>query len=77
MGSKYCAKCGRVTSTNGVPNYCAWGCGSLKEQILLPDYSHWEERLKVIEELKAKYKETEIIFISEEIKPNRVQLKLF
>lgn len=76
MSSKYCPKCGRVTSTNGVPNFCAWGCGSLASEPILPDYNKWDERLKVIEEIKRNYK-PEPELKTEEIKPGAFQIKLF
>lgn len=76
MSSKYCPKCGRVTSTNGVPNFCAWGCGSLASEPILPDYNKWDERLKFIEELKQNRK-PEAELKTEEIKPGAFQIKLF
>lgn len=36
MPSKYCPHCGRIISSNNIPNYCVWGCGSLKDQPLIP-----------------------------------------
>ena len=36
MSSKYCKKCGRIVSCNNIPNYCPWGCGSLKNEPLIP-----------------------------------------
>ena len=30
MGSKICPICKRRNTTNGTPNYCMWGCGSLE-----------------------------------------------
>lgn len=36
MPSKWCPKCGRITSVTGSPNFCAWGCGSLADEPLLP-----------------------------------------
>ena len=78
MPSKYCPKCGRVTSTNGTPNFCAWGCGSLASEPLLPNYDKWDERLKMIEEIKQNYKpEPGPELITEEIKPGAFQIKLF
>lgn len=76
MSSKYCPKCGRVTSTNGVPNFCAWGCGSLASEPILPDYNKWDERLKFIEELKQN-RNPEAKLKTEEIKPGAFQIKLF
>ena len=41
MPSKWCPKCGRITSVAGSLNFCAWGCGSLADEPLLPPYSEW------------------------------------
>lgn len=76
MASKYCPRCGRIASTNSIPNYCPWGCGSLKDEPILPDYKNWDERLKMIEDLKAKY-EAKPLLKMEEIKPGAFQIKLF
>lgn len=76
MSSKYCPKCGRVTSTNGVPNFCAWGCGSLSLEPILPGYDKPDERLKMIEEIKRNYK-AETKLKTEEIKHGAIQIKLF
>ncbi|MBQ9149831.1 hypothetical protein IJX73_02760 [bacterium] len=46
MGSKICPICKRRNTTNGTPNYCMWGCGSLKNVPL-------EKGLDEIEEEKA------------------------
>lgn len=50
MTSKYCPKCGRIVTVAGKspPNYCAWGCGSLANQPVLPEFTTWEERQKVL-----------------------------
>lgn len=76
MSSKYGPKCGRVTSTNGVPNFCAWGCGSLAAEPILPGYDKWNERLEMIEKIKQNHK-TESDLKVEEIKPGAFQIKLF
>ena len=76
MSSKYCPKCGRVTSINGVPNFCAWGCGSLASEPILPDYGKWDERLKMIEEIKRNYK-PEPEPKMEKIESGAFQVKLF
>jgi hypothetical protein len=76
MPSKFCRKCGRVTSASFIPNFCAWGCGSLESEPLLPDYDKWDERLKMIEELKQN-RAPEPELITEEIKPGAFQVKLF
>lgn len=87
--SKYCPKCGRIVTCNFVPNYCAWGCGSLAEYPILPDLNHKEERQKVIEEQKRLYtakllginvlkeQKQEKIKNKQEIEPNKFQLSLF
>ena len=41
MVSKYCPKCGQITSTSFYPNYCGNGCGSLADEPVLPDYDEW------------------------------------
>lgn len=76
MTSKYCPKCGRVTSTNGMPNFCAWGCGSLANEPILPDYDKWDERLKMIEDIKRN-RRPEPVLKTEKIKPGAYQIKLF
>ncbi len=37
MSSKWCPKCGRINSVyRSIPNFCLWGCGSLKDEPLIP-----------------------------------------
>lgn len=74
MTSKFCPKCGRVTSTNGTPNFCAWGCGFLGDEPILPGYDKPEERDKMIQEIKENYKRR---IKTEEIEPGAFQIKLF
>ena len=91
MPSKYCPKCGRITSTNGYPNFCAWGCGSLEDEPLLPPYNEWPaggyyELCKIAQqdfEKRRKLKEPEPepevqpILKGEDIGRGRIQLSLF
>ncbi len=48
MPSKYCPKCGKIISSNYVPNYCPWGCGSLKDQPLIPKNTNLLDYLKLM-----------------------------
>lgn len=54
MPSKYCPICERITTTNNVPNFCAWGCGSLAEQDILPEFKNIQELKNIIAEQKQK-----------------------
>lgn len=74
MASKYCPKCGRVNSTNGIPKFCMWGCGSLADEPVLPGYDKMDERDKMIQQIKENYKNR---LKMEEIKPGAFQIKLF
>ena len=59
MPSKYCRKCGRIVSCNYVPNYCAWGCGSLKDEPLIPkdvDLLDYLKRMHEQEHIKKQEK---------------------
>ena len=50
MTSKYCPACGRIVTLAGKspPNYCAWGCGSLANEPVLPEFTTWAEREQVL-----------------------------
>ena len=52
MPSKYCPKCGKIVSANYIPYYCAWGCGSLKDQPLIPSGTNLLDFLKQKQEEK-------------------------
>lgn len=54
MSSKFCPKCKRIISTNGIPNYCPYGCGSLNQQPLIPKDISLLEYLKLLREEKTK-----------------------
>lgn len=68
MPSKYCRKCGRIVSCNYVPNYCAWGCGSLKDEPLIT------KNVDLLDYLKRMHEQTEAQKIE---KSSFSQLKLF
>lgn len=79
MASKFCPHCESIISTNGVPNFCYYGCGSLAEQPILPAFNTMEERSKIIEEAKREYKERqnkkEALFT--DLGNGRLQMRLF
>ena len=50
MPSKQCSKCKRIVTCNHIPQYCPWGCGSLKEQPLLA--SNTDELLEYLRNRK-------------------------
>ena len=54
MPRKYCPKCGRITNCNFIPDYCAWGCGSIKDQPLLDKDINTLEYLKKLRKQKEK-----------------------
>ena len=66
MVSKLCPKCGRVVSCNFEPKFCAWGCGKLEKEPILPAFTSYSERCSFIENLQNNLP----------IKKN-IQLKLF
>ena len=68
MPNKYCKKCGRMVSCNYVPNYCPWGCGSLKNEPLIPKDVNLLDYLKRIHEQSEAQKNEKSSFS---------QLKLF
>lgn len=59
MPSKYCPKCERIVSSNHIPNYCAWGCGSLKDQPLIDKDINLLEYLKLRQEQKINEEKTQ------------------
>lgn len=78
MPSKLCPICFKVVSCNFVPNYCAWGCGSLKNEPLMPQFNSYEEQLEYIEQRKKEIiegKKQEKIGC--EIEPGKFQMRLF
>lgn len=78
MASKYCPKCGNIISTNGIPNFCYYGCGSLSEQPILPPFSSAEEREAVIKKAKKEFETRKNIQPAAiEIEPGRLQMRLF
>lgn len=81
MPSKWCPKCGRITSVTGSPNFCAWGCGSLADEPLLPPYSEWVNGYSgMVEYARRLWKEQqEKIKIPEpvDIGDGRLQMRLF
>lgn len=78
MPSKLCPNCFKVINCNIVPNYCAWGCGSIQNEPLIPKFNTYEETLQYIEKRKE-----EIIaarnkqFSSYEVEPGKFQMRLF
>ena len=68
MPSKYCRECRRIVSCNYVPNYCPWGCGSLKNEPLIPKDVNLLDYLKRIHEQSEAQKNEKSSFS---------QLKLF
>lgn len=58
MSSKYCPNCDRIVTITGStpPNYCAWGCGTLANQPVLPKFATWAEREKVLQDARDKAK---------------------
>lgn len=54
MASKFCPKCGNLISTSGFPNFCIYGCGSLKNEPIFPEFKNFEERQKLIQQAKEK-----------------------
>ena len=68
MPSKYCKKCGRIVSCNFIPNYCPWGCGSLKDEPLIPKDVSLLEYLKKMHEQEKNIEQEKSFFL---------QLKLF
>lgn len=80
MVSRYCPRCRRITSSSGNVNYCAWGCGSLKEEPILPPYSEWVGGyIGMIEKAHAEWekREAEKRKMFEDIGNGRLQMKLF
>lgn len=80
MGSKWCPCCGKIISTNGIPNFCTQGCGSLADEPLLPPHTEWKggyygmiEFARKEYEKRQKEKQPEAI----EIGPGRLQMRLF
>lgn len=57
MPSKYCPHCGTIITTSEIPKFCYYGCGSLAEQPILPEFKNFEERLKIIEDAKKEYEQ--------------------
>lgn len=78
MASKYCPKCGSIISTNGIPNFCYYGCGSLADQPVLPPFHSAAEREAVIEEAKREFEARKKIQPEAiKIEPGRLQMRLF
>lgn len=82
MVSKYCPRCGRITSTSGVPNFCMWGCGSLADEPLLPDYDKWPpggyyEMCKIAQKEYEERQKQKQPPPGVEIEPDKIQMRLF
>jgi len=78
MPSKLCPICFKVVTCNTIPNYCAWGCGSLKNEPLMPKFNTYEEKLQYIEKRKAEImEERNKQFSSYEVEPGKFQMRLF
>lgn len=82
MTSKYCPRCGHITSTNGTPNFCIYGCGSLADEPVLPDYKDWPPGgyYEMCEIAQKQYEEREKAKQSPpgvEVEPDKIQMRLF
>jgi len=77
MPSKWCPNCGRITSCNSTPNFCCWGCGSLKDEPLLPPYSEWKNgQDEIIEQARQNWEKRQKELLKTKNK-EQVQMKLF
>ncbi len=82
MPSKYCPKCGRINSSNSIPLYCMWGCGSLEQEPTLPEYENWpqggyNEMCKIAQQEYENRNRAKIWQQNTEIEFNQMQLTLF
>ncbi len=80
MASKWCPVCGRIVTMSGVPRFCAWGCGSLQNEPLLPPPEEWTGGYYGMIEIARREwekREAEKEPPSIEISPGRLQMRLF
>lgn len=61
-----------------IPNYCAWGCGSLINEPLMPEFKTYEEKLDYIEQRKKEIQNPDYVTNkSYEVEPGKFQMRLF
>lgn len=75
MASKLCPKCGTLITTSSIPNFCYYGCGSLENVPIFPEFKTFQERCELIQ--KAKEKNSLETFPSDGKSPDILQMKLF
>lgn len=67
MSSKWCSNCKMIVTTNSIPSFCCWCGKDLRLENILPKFSTWAEREKIVNELLQ----------AQQIVKENIQLKLF